>query len=194
MNFKPYRDVSEHDVINGVFQYNLATGSQATPVVIVGLGWSGDGNQIAGNSPFNYPNITSPRWELKCSVRAAVSGEKPFGVMLFDVKELNQFGYPFIWDTERKEENSCVVSGEAVPIARKGLFVVGPFGTGVSDLPSAGKFAVVKTTGDWGAVSSKTGALYSVSGLAIPYELPVFGTYIGPKDADGYAAVYVNCY
>jgi hypothetical protein len=188
MHFKPYRIVDEVDVINGLFQYNLATGSQATPVTIVGLGWSGDGIQVAGNAPFNYQNILSPRWELKCSVRAAVSGEKPFGLLLWDVKENNQFGYPFLWDKERKDENQCVVSGEAVPIVRKGLFVVGPFATGTNpeNNPSAGKHAVVKTTGDWAAVSAPTGTNN-------PYTIGSFGVFIGPKDSDGFAAVYVNC-
>lgn len=179
---KPFRDYSEHDV-NNLFALNSATGAKGSPVVIDGSGFINNKSFGTAYNLTDQPNVYVPRYEVKSKVRLAASGEKPFGIMLYDVKEVNQFGYPLMFDSTRKAEAQAVVSGEAVSVVRKGMFVVGPFASG--EVPAPGKVAVVKGTGDWG-VADPTASGYNSNGT--------FGEFIGAKDADGYAPVYINCY
>lgn len=182
MNFKPLRDYSEHDV-NNFFKLNTATGAKATPVVINGSGWNHNQKLVAAvNLAAGNDNINSPRWAVQAEVRAAVSGEKPFGLTLYDTREYNQWNYPLIYDKQRRIEAQAVVSGQAVPIVRKGMFTVGPFQTG--EVPAPGKYAVVRGTGEIGVGSATSGVAPAGA----------FGEFIGTKDNDGYAVVYINCY
>ncbi len=110
-NFKPFRDYSEHDVLN-LFKLVDATGAKATPVVISNSGASSTNltprvfsNLAAG---FDNGNIYSPRWEVYPAVRKAVTGEKPLGLTLYDTKEYNQWSYPLIYDKQRREEAPAV--------------------------------------------------------------------------------------
>ncbi len=206
-NFKPLRDYSEHDVIN-LFKLNTATGSKATPVVISNSGWN---TSVALPKVFsnlangqNNGNTYSPRWEIYPAVRAAASGEKPLGLTLYDTREVNFLGYPLLYDKQRRDELQAVVSGQAVPIVRKGLFHLGPFSTGDQNDPAPGKFLAIGTGGQFAVVNSRLSAsgttsglagTTGVSGIAIPGTgLPVFGEFMGGLDADGYALCYINCY
>lgn len=182
-NLKAYRDYSEHDVTNGLFKLNTATGSKGTPVVINGSGWNSSLNlTVAQNlaAGLNGGNSTSTRWQVPAEVRAAVSGEKPFGITLFDTLETGPFGTPFMWDKQRRIEKQVLISGEAQPIVHKGLFLVGPFQTG--ETPGVGKFLVVRATGEYGVATGST----------VP--ATAFGRFLGPKDSDGYALAHINCY
>ncbi len=190
MHLKPLNIISEYDTIP-FFALNGATGEKGTPVVIIGSGWNNSDSplnisvtQLQGNPADTLTSNTfTPRWEVKARVRPAVSGEIPFGIMMYDVKEKNQWDYSLVYDKQRRDEAQAVLSGQTVPIAKKGLLLVGPFPTGET-LPQPGKFAAVKTTGDWGVVSSTSGVRPSGA----------FGEFIGTRDNDGYAAVIFNCY
>lgn len=192
MTLKPLQSIDEHDVIN-FFALNTATGSRGTPVIILS-GWNNSQNlnisntQLVGNSNFYSANIVTPRWEVPARVRACVSGEKPFGIQLYDVLEVNQWGYPLIYDKQRREELQAVLSGMPVPIARKGLMLVGPFTTGSGFItPAAGTFAIVGAgTGQWAAIAGVSGEK--------PAGINAFGQYLGGLDAQGFAAVSVSCY
>lgn len=192
MNLKPLNNLDEHDTYN-FFALEGATGAKGTPVVIVGNGWNNSDSplNISSTSLQGNPantlttNVFSPRWEIKARVRPAVSGEIPFGIQLYDVKEKNQWDYSLVYDKQRRQEAQAVLSGQAVPITKKGLLLVGPFptGAGLQD-PAPGKFAVVRGTGDWGVLGSTSGVRPSGA----------FGEFIGTKDNDGYAAVIINTY
>ena len=133
MNLKPYRDIDEHDVVVGLFSINTATGSKATPVTIVGSGTNTNAAiGVASNlAPARLVNVYSPRWAVAARVRQSVSGEKPFGVTLYDTLEVNQWSYPLIYDKMRREELQATVSGQSVNILRKGTITVGPLPSGV---------------------------------------------------------------
>lgn len=193
MNFKPLRDIAEQNIVNGIYTYDQATGSQGTPVVI-SVAWSGDVARFHGNLAPSFTNITSKRFELKARVRPANSGERPFGVLLYDVREANQFGYSLIWDKQRKDELQCVVSGEAVPILRKGNIMVGPFaGTTPERTVNINKFAVVSNAGDrWAWMPGLTGG--ALTGDQLAAKRVSFAEAIGAPDADGYAYVHIDCY
>jgi len=191
MNLKPLNNLDEHDTYN-FFALKDATGAKGTPVVIDGSGWNNSystpivSNTTLQGNPNTAPNSNlfySPRWEIRSRVRPAVSGEVPFGIQLYDVKELNQWGYSLVYDKQRRLEAQALISGEAVPITKKGLLLVGPFPTGGTQ-PGPGKFAVVKGVGDWGVLAATSGVKPSGA----------FGEFIGSPDNDGYAPVIINCY
>ena len=189
MNLKPYRDIDEHDVVVGLFALNTATGSKATPVVIQGSGTNTNAaiGVSANLAPARLVNVYSPRWAVAARVRQAVSGERPFGVTLYDTLEVNQWSYPLIYDKMRREELQATVSGQSTNILRKGIITVGPLPTGVVPDATTNRYAVVRTTGDWGTLSQPTGT----SGA---YNPAIFGEYLGPKDTDGYVIVSINCH
>lgn len=189
MTIKPLRTVDEHDVVP--FFALDQTGLKGMPVSIK-AGTSGyySTQQLgifSNLSPF--PNVAySPRWEVKSKVTPTVTGSKPFGITLYDTRSTTEWGEQYIYEPEKAKERQIVVSGEGVPIARKGTFLIGPWGTGDNPLP--GNFIAVKGTGDYGYVQYETGVVGSVTGA----RLPVFGMFLGVKDNDGYAVVDINCY
>ena len=187
MNIYPFQDYSEHDVVN-LFTLNTPTGAKGTPVVIATTGGYNSTQAILQTNTLPYnPSSNryySPRWSVQATVRAAVTGEKPFGVQLYDVKETTQFGTPAIYDPVWCAENQCSVSGWPVPILRKGMLLVGPFGTG-DNQPNSVRWAAVKATGDWGVMETPSGG-------AVP--TGAFGRFLGGKDSNGYALVDINCW
>ena len=183
MPLKPYRDYSEHDVINGVFKFVSAagTGDAGVPVVISNSGFNGSNATpaISSNlaSALNNGNTYSPRWTIYPAVTGATSGQIPLGITLYKTLEENQFGYSYLYDKQRKEEAEAVVSGEAVPILTKGKVAV-YVGTGASPAPAPGRYVIVNGAGTIGASTNTTGA---------------WGKWLGGVDADGYAVMMFDC-
>lgn len=181
MRLKPFRILDPVDEVNLYGLTTVQTGSNAMPVTIHGSGYNPTApvTTIFGNLFPNIPNVYSPRHQVNAWVRPASSGEVPFGITLYDQVETNQFGYSMLYDKQRKLERQAVISGEAMPIARRGTFHVGPWGA--ADIPLPSKFVVVSTgvVGDWAISNTNTNA---------------FGKFLGPKDSDGYAVVSIDCY
>ena len=174
---KPFRDYSEHDVINGLFALDTATGALGTLVKISGSGFVGGINETFTNINTTVPNVYTPRKSVTARVTRAASGDRPIGFLLYDVKEVNFQGVSFAYDPARKAEAQCVLSGEANAIVRKGLFLVAiPTGS----LPAAGKVLVTDSAvaGEWGVAAA--GAAKS------------FGVCLGSPDAQGYTLVAVD--
>jgi hypothetical protein len=183
MPLKPYRVISEFDVVNHYkFVSAAGTGDAGVPVSIsVGFNGQNGGPVVVSNlaAGLNNGNTYSPRWGVTPAVTGTTSGQIPFGITLYKTQEVNQFGYSYLYDKQRKDEAEAVVSGEAVPIATKGTLSV-YVGTGASPQPSptAARFAIVNGVGSYGAQTHPTGA---------------FGEWQGGVDADGYAVLKFDC-
>lgn len=175
-NLKPLQNYSEHDVIN-LFAFTGANLDKGAVVKVNGEGFiNGQQLEVASNeSPTT--RAYSPRWAVKAKVGLAGSGDYPLGITLRDVKEENQFGYPLRFDPTRKAEAQAVVSGEAVPVLRKGE-VLYNVGTGVTSV------------GSGAAVGATEGALT----ITTPDASNKIGTFLGNPDDDGYALLSINCY
>ena len=174
---KPFRDYSEHDVVNGIFSLDTQTGALGTLVKIAGSGFINGNNELFTNINSTIPNVYTPRKSTVAKVTRTTSGDRPFGFLLYDVKEVNFQGVSFAYDPARKAEAQCVISGEAVPVVRKGLFLVAvPTG----QLPAPGKVLVADNTtaGEWACASAGTAKS--------------FGVCLGSPDADGYTLVAVD--
>src|SRR5579864_1912056 len=140
---RPFRDVDEHFVIN-LFAYSGASipgqGIPRGTFVKINSGWLSDQNLVDGGAVGGYnpsqPLAVSRRYNNPATVTLANSGDNILGLTLYDVRELDENGIPLIFNPAKQAQLQAVLSGQAVPIATKGIFLYsGLAGTG---LPTAG--------------------------------------------------------
>lgn len=198
MKIKPLLNVDEND-ISVFFSHINNTGDKGQLVSINGSGYVNGNNFgiFANMNPgANAGNVFTPRWEVKSKVRTATSNEKPYGVLLYDIREFNIFGESLLRDPIRKHELQAVVSGEGVPILRRGTLLVGPWPTGAGQQPTAGNFAISSGNGEWTFASGRLNGVTGTNTGLLQTDVPLyaFGKFIGGVDADGYAAVDISCY
>ena len=185
-NLKPFRDYDEHNVIP------LYAGSGAmnkgTFVTIVNT-LSGNTNVLDNANtpatPFqthnqSYGSLPAYMYGGKASVnwliRPAASGEPVLGVLLYDIKDTNDFGEDLRTRPkyERSEKN-IVLIGEGAPVLTKGLIKTNNY-TGTA---TPGSGATITTGGKllMQVYSQSTSIAYCTAG----------------PDADGYATFKIDC-
>ena len=193
---KPFRDYSEHDVINmftttGVLQkgtlvavsagvgntnvfQNTGAGA-ATPYQTVSTSF--------GSAPnYAYSTSAAVAWTVKAATSSASvvtgvssGGDTCIGMLLYEVANTNRFGenYRYRPKAERDEYQITIV-GEAVPIVKRGTFhtnnISGTAAVGSGFYALAGQFRV--------QAYNKATSL---------------GTFLTSADADGYALVALDC-
>ena len=130
---KPFRDYSEHDVINllAVVDPNQALGT--TDVVYAGscvkvlTGWSNT-NELSqiGNVGAGYANTVSTRWGVTADVQYTDGGadEAALGITLYDVREYDENGEKLAFNPRKQVELQGSLTGQAVPIATRGVFLM----------------------------------------------------------------------
>lgn len=175
VRIKPFRDYDEHDVIN-LFALDLASGDKGTIVTPL-TSWNNEDNSFAspvvpGNS---YANTVSNRWSINARVTTAGTGTAfPLGILLYDVREVDENGEALLFRPTKLDEMQAVLSGQAVPIITRGLFLIsGTFGT-----PHAGSGIFVSHNGTFSA----TGNANAVK----------VGTFLGDTDSHGYVLCKLN--
>jgi hypothetical protein len=157
---KGFRQVSEYDVINLFSFSGTLPATKGTVVKIAGSGWrsTDDPNIMLGGIGSTIPNTVSQRWGVLPKVQVCMSGDTPFGILLYDVREVDENGDLLISNPRKRDEMQCVLSGQAVPIATRGLFLY----SGISGNPTAGGSAHAT---DFGTVApSNAGAAASLLG------------------------------
>lgn len=182
--FKPITQHSEFQVVN-FFALNT-TGNKGQAVIINDSGYNLSARLLINNDLATQENILSPRWKVHTQVRPATVGERPLGITLKNTKEVNFLGSPLLYDNVRLNEADAVYSGMPVPILREGYISIGSF-SGQTNMPAAGRLAVVTGQGDWRVEHMGT----LPSGIITS---GVFAEFLGPVDRDYCAVAYVNCY
>ena len=121
---KPYRNYDEKDVINNFAFSGSLPVNKGTLVSIQGSGFvpAQDPVEMLGAPGASYANTVSQRYGVPFKVAAAGTGDKPLGILLYDVKETDENGNLLKWNPKAAWEREIVLSGQAVPIARKGVF------------------------------------------------------------------------
>lgn len=124
--FYPLRDLDEHDQINGLsLVTNSGYAGQLVKIVTgaanpqVFDGWS---NSFVGT---NINNTVSYRYESKWKFTPTISGDNRYnalGLPLYNTLEFDENGQPLRYNTPRAKEIGAVISGEANPVAFRGLF------------------------------------------------------------------------
>jgi len=136
---RPFRDYDEHDVLN-LFAYdttNLTAGQIQVPkgvLVKIATGWKnydsgailGGGIDFIGSAGTLAPNnVVSQRFGVIAKVVAATTGETPVGMMLYDVRDVDENGELLKYKPRKAAEMQAVIPGQAVPVATRGMFSVG---------------------------------------------------------------------
>lgn len=174
-NLKPFREYSEHDVIN-LFAYSGASNSiNKGTFVRLESGWVSDVEIAYGeNVGATYGNTVSMRYGVRPKVTASVSGDTPLGMMLYDVRETDENGERLILNPAKQAAMGVVLSGQAVPIVTRGIFLY----SGIVGDPIKGS----------NLYASAAGGLQT----AAQASTPVVAKALGPKDVEGYTLIKIN--
>jgi hypothetical protein len=162
---RPFRDYSEHDVIN-LFAFDFDVEGAATRGALVKIkdGWTAHSADVDafGSSPdmnsWSLNNVVNMRYGLSALVDLADSGDTPLGMILYDVAEVDENGEKLIYNPRKAAEMQTAVSGQAVPVLTKGLVMV----NGVDGTPAAGGLAY---SADDGQISATAGGTKKQIGM-----------------------------
>lgn len=180
---RPFRDYDEHDVLN-LFAFDYAVRGAATRGALVRIKNSTDGwvphsadvdafDDVNMNS-YSLDNVVNLRYGVKSLVDLAGSGESPLGMMLYDCNEVDENGEKLIYNPRKAAEMQTAMSGQAVPIATKGIFVV----NGVDGTPTAGGTAYC------GATAANDGQISATAPLSGGTKV-VIGKFLGVTGVGG---------
>jgi len=184
-NLKPLRDYAEHDVLNGFYSWS-GTIPQAKGVFVkISSGWSKDTElSELGDVGARYNNVVSQRVGLNTRVAACTnSGDAAIGVLLYDVRELDENGLPLKFDAAKQARMQCTISGQSTVILRKGLVLY----SGVN----GGSVPVVGVTPGAPAYLGTDGGI-NVSGSLANTAVTKVGQFLGTPSADGWVLLDVN--
>ena len=131
---EPFRDYSEHDVLNLFAFGDSAVALGTTDVVYAGscvkvkTGWSSSNEvqDMIGNVGAGYDNTVSQRWGVASDVEYTDGGadEAALGITLYDVREYDENGEALKFNPRKQDELQCSLTGQAVPIATRGVFLM----------------------------------------------------------------------
>ena len=150
-------------------------------------------NLIARADSLGYQNYMGNATSLYPEVPYKVTkvtntGERPLGIMLRDVRSVDENGENLQYYPRKKEELQCVISGEAVPIATRGVFFLNARALAGGLAPAINSYAVPTANGKLTGV-----ALADASANHKEYAVGKFiatGLRESQQDTDEYAGVY----
>lgn len=126
---RPFRDYDEHDVIN-LFRLDDASTLPVSRGTLVKLadttGWinSQETNvMLGGAGDYSISNVVAQRYGVASEVTIAGAEDQPIGMTLYDVREVDENGERLIYNPRKAVEMECVLSGQAVPIVTRGIFL-----------------------------------------------------------------------
>jgi|TARA_R110000751_G_scaffold78589_2_gene158555 hypothetical protein len=180
---KPFRDYSEHEVINLFTFGDDAVSLGTTDVVNAGSvvkvkspGWNNgqETEDMITDVGASYANTVSQRWGVTAEVEYTDGGgdEASLGITLYDVREYDENGEALKFNPRKAAELQAVLTGQAVPVCTKGLFLTA---TGAWNTPTVVAFNMdVFATGN--------GQLTTQGDKTVNN---VIGRTLGGPDADG---------
>ena len=154
---RPFRDYSEHEVLNLFTFGDDAVSLGTTDVVHAGSvvkvkspGWNNSQETVdmIGDVGASYNNTVSQRWGVTAEVEYTdgAGDEASLGITLYDVREYDENGEALKFNPRKQDELQAVLTGQAVPVATKGLFLMA---TGAWNSPTVVAFNMdVYATGD----------------------------------------------
>ena len=130
---RPFRDYDEKDVIN-LFTYSGAVidtnymilATKGTLVQAAGAGYMGnqEPDQMLGNMGyFNVNNWVGQRYGVVPQCTVCTPGTVPIGMLLFDVREWDENQLWLKYNPRKAAEMEAVMSGQAVPMVTRGIFL-----------------------------------------------------------------------
>jgi hypothetical protein len=189
----PFRQYSEQDVIN-MFSLDTITGEAGSlvkissanldldPISLIERSDSLGFQNYLGNASSLYPEVPYK------VTKVTNTGERPVGILLRDVRSVDENGENLQYYPRKKEELQCVISGEAVPIATRGIFMLNAKGLAGGLAPEINSYAVPSANGTLTGVPAA-----SASANHKEYAVGKFiatGQRESQQDTDAYAGVY----
>lgn len=176
MNIKPFRDYDDHEVIN-LFAVNGESVNKGCFVSAVGSGINLSASSAYDDNSY-LDGVKSARFNVPHLVGPAASGASKYavlGMLLKDVRSVDENGYPLKYEPRKAAEMDVVISGQAAPIVKRGIFLY----NGIVGSPAAGSGLAVSDAGD--------GSLKVVNPVSSANQVVAIA--LGPKDNDGYALI-----
>lgn len=159
----PFRSYNENDVVN---EYSLDQLGEYGMFVKVSRGDLDDiEGQVADSFGASFDRSRSPQWGAKNKITPCTSGDKKYdvlGITLWSTLASDENGELLKFNKQKQEELYAVISGDAVPVATKGRFLLGPESftvtgaapnaTGVDSVKPAPGYVVVPSNTENGKV------------------------------------------
>lgn len=162
---RPFRDYDEKDVINFfAFSGNIPT-NKGTIVKIAGEGFRPDVEplEMLGNmGDFSVNNWVGQRYGVMPKIVVANPTDTPLGMMLFDVRELDENGLPLKYNPRKAAEMEAAISGQAVPVVTRGIFLYSGIVVSGGVAVAAGKPCYL----GWNGVIATSGTAPTSGGIA----------------------------
>jgi len=182
---RPFRDYSEHDVINLFACDSIAIrGTLVKPI----RSWkdnngSGPLKLTSNGAGQKYTNVVNDMFEINGKVTPVINyndNPKPIGILLYDVKEFDENGNKLLYNKRKMEEIGAVLKNyHSAPILTKGLILINEIEIdnkeGGGGNPDIGDVAYVGNNGK----------------IATDGIIPV-GTFLSPKDENGYCLIKIS--
>jgi len=182
-NLKPFRDFSQHDVIN-LFAYD-GTATAGT-LVKINTNWKdvyGEGLSLSNLS--NIGNTFSSSFVPVGKVSKTTSyTDAPLGILLKNVIETDENGTPLIWEPQLLAERDAVLPQQAVPILTKGIVLINDIDATNTAAPGSGGYPTI------GAA-----AYVGIDGRIATDGIVRIGTFLSEvteESANGYCLVRLN--
>ena len=180
MTIRPFRDYSEHEVIN---LFALQGESNKGTFVTADANGFDLSSEAAFSDDSFIDGTVSARFNVASKVKAAPSGTAPamvLGMTLKDVKSVDENGYPLKFEPRKAAERDLVISGEAVPVVKRGVFLY----SGVSEAGGA-------TCGFGSGLAISDANDGSLKVVAAGSSLAVAKA-LGPKDSNGFVLIDIK--
>lgn len=152
---RPFRDYSEHEVLNlfafsGTAESAAIMATRGLAVKVSAEGFTTGPTSSSANQPTDFlgsvgatfPLSNSQRFGVRPKVTIATSGSV-LGLTLLDVRELDENGEKLIFNPRKAAEMNVVISGQAVPVLTRGVVLYS--GSAIANA-TAGQYAVVSGT------------------------------------------------
>jgi hypothetical protein len=182
-NLKPFRNYSEHDVINLYAYLGEAPVSKGTLVSPINTWSNNDGGVYQEPTDMTSTlNAVSARFDVIAEVTATPTYNTvpaPFGIILKDVREVDENGEYLIYNPRKLAEMDAVLPNQAVPILTKGIVFINDF-----DLTDRGAGGGLPDVGD-AAYAGDDGKI-ATDGIV------VVGKFLSTVDDEGYALVKLD--
>ena len=184
-NLKPFRDYSEHDVVN-LFSYSGTLPVEPGCLVKVNNNYKSPEGDISDFSNLSsIDGVVSSIFGAfgKVSITQNYNDvPAPIGILLKGVRDVDENGNPLVFEPRKAAERNVVVSHQAVPILTKGIVLINDID--VSDIDGDTLAGGNPQEGD-ASYAGNNGRNSTEGVLRI-------GTFLSSLDADGYCLVKLN--
>lgn len=182
---KPFRQVAEEDIINGLFSADTQTLDQGVFVSISASDGSKDPVEYVESSQLgktDYAHVGADMYPVVPNkFTTAASGAKAadvLGLTLYEVAYTDENGEKYLYYKQKRIENQISLSGEAVPVATRGIFEIAS--GGYVGTPTHEKYAIV---GDGGKPEAVTYADITGRGMTMDN---VIGKFLSTPQSGSY--------